>query len=463
MTSSLINITRRMARVGVSLLRGLLALGAVGLFFCVTLSSQAQSTTGTIFDIVLQDDSSGDILRFSSTTGVYQFSTSRASTVTMSGTGTTISHGCTISLQDFGWGHRVLASVDTHANRGFASMKMLSLGVTTTITARMPGNCCFELPPLPDHGVIIPLYTGPLSNLSDLSPDCDEPDLPISAACDRDSRSVRKKISIGWQRVINAKRAYPSLEVWVVIDPLNGPNASDDTIRDYNIGMCELKKAKIGVLGYVCTKHAGQSDTCCGCDDRCKNCVPVNEQKIKDDIDTWKTKYDPAPDGIFFDEMANLDGDSPDPDPMDATKFIQRVAFYTAVSDYAEMKGFKFRVGNPGALTTKAFADTVGTVIVYESAGFPSSFDYTKLAAISDSPSRFGILAYDVMQPPDRGNSAFIAAKNHVRYIYVTSDGSDGNPWDNIPCAGVPTNYLARLFARLLGDPDPPCFPPFCF
>jgi uncharacterized delta-60 repeat protein len=94
---------------------------------------------GASFDVCLQDDSNGNILRFNSTTGDYQF-TICSSGLVLGGTGSLIKRGSTITLQHDAADRRVLAKVDGSLNKGTASIQVFSLGRTFTILDRNTSN-----------------------------------------------------------------------------------------------------------------------------------------------------------------------------------------------------------------------------------------------------------------------------------------------------------------------------------
>jgi uncharacterized delta-60 repeat protein len=93
---------------------------------------------GETFDFCIQDDSNGNLLQFNSTTGNYQFT--NCSGFTLSGTGTLIKRGGIITLQHYAIDRRVLARIDGGANKGTATIQVLSLGTTFTITDRNTAN-----------------------------------------------------------------------------------------------------------------------------------------------------------------------------------------------------------------------------------------------------------------------------------------------------------------------------------
>jgi hypothetical protein len=90
------------------------------------------------YNVCLQDDSNGNLLQFDSVSGAYQFTTCGG--LTLSGTGTLMQRGCTITLQDARGDRRLLASFDSCAHRGSATVQATTRGITFTITDRNTAN-----------------------------------------------------------------------------------------------------------------------------------------------------------------------------------------------------------------------------------------------------------------------------------------------------------------------------------
>jgi hypothetical protein len=90
------------------------------------------------FDICVQDDSNGSLLRLNSTTGEYQFT--NCSSFNASGTGSVIKRGGSITLQHYAADRRVLARIDAAVSRGAATVQILSLQAIFTITDRNTAN-----------------------------------------------------------------------------------------------------------------------------------------------------------------------------------------------------------------------------------------------------------------------------------------------------------------------------------
>lgn len=98
-----------------------------------------------IYDLCLQDDSSGNLLQINSTTGNYQFT--NCSGFTLTGTGALTTRGSTITLQHNSTDRRFIARLDTASKRATASIQLLSQSRTFSITDRNTANntcACLE-------------------------------------------------------------------------------------------------------------------------------------------------------------------------------------------------------------------------------------------------------------------------------------------------------------------------------
>lgn len=95
-----------------------------------------EAPTSVAFDLCIQDDGAGYILRINSIAGNYQFT--NCSGVTLDGIGSLVKRGGIITLQDYSGGHRVLATIDRGVNRATASIQ--TQGMIFTITDRNTAN-----------------------------------------------------------------------------------------------------------------------------------------------------------------------------------------------------------------------------------------------------------------------------------------------------------------------------------
>jgi hypothetical protein len=205
-----------------------------------------------------------------------------------------------------------------------------------------------------------------------------------------------------WKAVIAAKQAHPSVGVYAVVNPANGPGTYS---VDYAQGIANLKAAGVVVLGYVATGYTARS-----------------EAVVDADIAGWKSLYPNLLGGIFFDEQSNRAGDE---------------AHYRNLVKYAHDAGMPFTVGNPGQDTSESFIGVFDVMLIYESPGLPPTARlagwHTKYA-----PSNFGIIPYAT-----NFDAAFVhAARADVKYIYLNNDTLP-NPWDTVP------PYFPDLLAAL--------------
>ena len=90
------------------------------------------------FDICIQDDSSGSILRINSATGDYQFT--NCSGFTLAGIGIVSRRGGVVTLQHYASDRRVLARIDGSVQKATASIQVFSQGSIFTITDRNTAN-----------------------------------------------------------------------------------------------------------------------------------------------------------------------------------------------------------------------------------------------------------------------------------------------------------------------------------
>lgn len=94
---------------------------------------------GPTFDLCLQDESNGNLLRLNSATGEYAFVSCRGG-FTITGTGMVTIRGSTITLQHNTADRRVVATIDNSAHRGTASLQSFSMAMTLTISDRDTTN-----------------------------------------------------------------------------------------------------------------------------------------------------------------------------------------------------------------------------------------------------------------------------------------------------------------------------------
>jgi hypothetical protein len=207
-----------------------------------------------------------------------------------------------------------------------------------------------------------------------------------------------------WNTLINTKNAHPGLAMRVVINPGSGVGSSKDS--NYVTGINNLKGSGIKVGGYVYTSYGSR-----------------DPNVIKAEIDNYKLWY--GVDGIFFDEMSNV---------------IGKEQYYKDLTAYVKSKGMTFTIGNPGTSTLQSFVGSVDTILIYESAGYPSvSIVASRTFNGQPSNSNFGIIPYGCLS---LDTNWITQVKPYCGWIYVTNDVLP-NPWDSLP------SYLEQLIMAL--------------
>jgi hypothetical protein len=98
----------------------------------------AKFGSDSAFDLCLQDESNGNLLRINSNTGDYQFTNCRG--LSVGGTASLTRRGSVLALQATGSDRRLLARLDTCMKSGTASIQVFSQGTTLTILDRNTAN-----------------------------------------------------------------------------------------------------------------------------------------------------------------------------------------------------------------------------------------------------------------------------------------------------------------------------------
>ena len=246
-----------------------------------------------------------------------------------------------------------------HSSKRTSSLAIVSVlffAAIVTATARI------SFAATSSSGVVIPLYTYPTDG--------------------------------SWAASLQAKKAHPNVPIIAIINPSDGPGGASDS--NYVQGVKNFQAAGIIVIGYVATGYAshGMSD-------------------LDAQISRYKNWY--SVNGIFFDEMANNQGNE---------------NYYSTLNTYVKSLGMTYTMGNPGTTTLKSYVGTLDSIIIYESAGTPSlSYPASATFYPSYSKSNFGFLAYSV---PSLDTSFETSTSTYVQWMYITNDGLS-NPWDTLP------------------------------
>jgi hypothetical protein len=209
--------------------------------------------------------------------------------------------------------------------------------------------------------------------------------------------------STDFNKVIALKQQYPSVPLYIILNPDNGPGSSYDSAYATVIG--QLQASGAVVIGYVYTNYGARSTS-----------------TVEANISRWQSFY-PTINGIFFDEMSDATG---------------TISYYTALTAFVHRNGMSVAVGNPGTEMPAAFfaGDVMDNLVISETGGWPNT------SAIENdgvgAPTQKSIIVYDAAL-----NSADLAlAAQYNKLIWVTSDTLP-NPYDSLP------SYLSQLFAAL--------------
>src|SRR2546422_1730765 len=212
-----------------------------------------------------------------------------------------------------------------------------------------------------------------------------------------------------WAATLQARSAHPNVPIIAVINPSDGPGGSSDP--NYVQGVKNFQAAGVIVLGYVATGYASHAMS-----------------NLDAQINSYWNLY--RVDGIFFDEMANNQGNE---------------NYYSTLNTYVKSLGMTMTMGNPGTSTLKSYVGTLDSIIIYESAGTPSlSYPASATFYPSYSKSNFGFLAYSV---PSLDTSFETSTSTYVQWMYITNDGLS-NPWDTLP------SYFMNEVAALDAGPQ---------
>lgn len=205
-----------------------------------------------------------------------------------------------------------------------------------------------------------------------------------------------------WTTLKTIRTNNPLEPIDAVANVANGPGTTSDP--NYVRGIAQLQSVGIKVLGYAFTSYGSRSAS-----------------NVKADIQKWRTWY--KVNGIFLDQMASVHGQE---------------TYYAGLTQYVRSLGMTTTVGNPGTDTVPSYVGTVDTIVIYESAGYPS---LRFLDGWHDNypSSNWAFISYSVAS---LNSSLICGAAKHVGLMYVTNDGLP-NPYDTLP------PYLNQLVGLL--------------
>jgi hypothetical protein len=213
-----------------------------------------------------------------------------------------------------------------------------------------------------------------------------------------------------YQTIANEKQLHPSLKFMVEINPNSGPGDTQDA--RFPPAISAMKSAGVElVTGYVPTYYAkalsGIGSPYTG--------ITYTPQVIESYIDRYIQWY--SVNGVSFDEVST----STDP---------AVINFYQQIVDYARSKGLVILQANPGTSAPEQYIQMFDNSIVSENGAYPSE-TYLQSATYN---GKYSVAKFAVVVHSSQLNETWIPmAKKYVSCIYLTDDGPDGNPYDELP------------------------------
>lgn len=210
-----------------------------------------------------------------------------------------------------------------------------------------------------------------------------------------------------YNRLIDLKRRYETVPMWVILNPASGPGKEIDA--NYTKAIDRLQGAGCVVLGYVSTSYGKRS-----------------APDVQAEIAAWLKMY-PRTQGIFFDEMIYEDT-------------AAGAKYQAALNTYAHDAGCWPTVGNPGADTPGRYfaAEAADVIVIHEGDNWPDEKrihgDY--FGGYSDYPPFTRAVLVHSLAKFDPKPLAMV--RKYARWVYVTddpyrvNDPQADNPWDTL-------------------------------
>jgi hypothetical protein len=208
-----------------------------------------------------------------------------------------------------------------------------------------------------------------------------------------------------WDEMTAAAAA--GARITAIINPDNGPGAAQNS--DYVAAVNSFRAAGGRVLGYVYTCYGNST---------CTPGLPATRSTADVLVDAQRYNSWYNVDGIFLDEMSNLNAALP---------------FYQTVANglRAAQPGDNI-VGNPGTSTPAAYLNVADTLVTFEQ-GTGSYATATSEPWMSTvAPERQAHLHYNVSSATQMRTLVQQAAQRNAGYVYITNDVAP-NPWDQLP------------------------------
>jgi Spherulation-specific family 4 len=208
-----------------------------------------------------------------------------------------------------------------------------------------------------------------------------------------------------WEQWQNAK------SVGIMIVNLN--NGDDTTFYpDVLAAVRKTQQKGISVLAYTYTGYGTRDPN-------------VVKSKVKAAFDNYRV------DGIFFDEV---------PTSCEAGGLYAKdnLEYYRRLTDYARnFEGPAITVLNPGTQppTDCGWMSIASILVTFEDATYTTYkdtyVDYPWMHVYGRE--RFWHLIYSVPGETEMKKTLELARQRRAGWVYVTDDGPDGNPWDDVP------------------------------
>jgi hypothetical protein len=210
-----------------------------------------------------------------------------------------------------------------------------------------------------------------------------------------------------YNNLIDLKRRYETVPMWVIINPASGPGEQVD--GNFTKAIDRLRGAGCVVLGYVATNYAKRP-----------------EADVQKEIDKWMKMY-PRIHGIFFDEMVYEDTE-------------KGVKYQTTLNKYAHDSGCWPTVANPGCETPGRYfaAEAADAIVVHEADSWPKEDrlkgDY--FGGYSDYPPFTRAVLLHSQPKLDKASLKMV--RKYARWVYITdaeyraNDPKAANPWNRL-------------------------------
>lgn len=210
-----------------------------------------------------------------------------------------------------------------------------------------------------------------------------------------------------YNHLIDIKRRYETVPIWVIINPASGPGSEVDA--NYTKAIDRLQGAGCVILGYVSTNYGKR--------------VPADVHR---DIDRWLLLY-PRIHGIFFDEMIYEDTEA-------------GANYQAELREYADSVGCWPTVANPGAETPGRYFANPGAdvIVVHEGNDWPREerLKGDFFGGYSDYPPFTRAVLVHSQATLDQPSLKMV--RKYARWVYVTdgvyrpNDPQAANPWDRL-------------------------------